>query len=505
MDDPDTAAVFHGYDGYVGIPNHPEINTGVPSAERPVVFSHRTVELWFRADDVDTRQVLYEQGGWPGGLNIFLDSGLLYVNGWNVVDDDETTPWGPRYVSAGVSPGIVYHVALVYDQSEGRITGYLNGDAFGEITDVGRIFRHCEATAIGANRSSTFFDWYSNEKSCFSGVIDEVALYNAALSPVQIQDHYQAGVAAGHVLPSGATIDPATGLIAWNPTDDDVGTHSVSVQVTDGRGGVATQTFSIDVQPMPANSPPMILSEPVTRALVDQGYVYRPTVVDFENDVLRYELTTTAVGMVLDPDTGTLTWNPTNQDVGLFPVTVRVEDGRGGWDAQSFTVEVVLPTPNVSPVITSTPLLAAAVDRVYAYPVTATDPDEDPLRFALTVSPAGMEIDAVTGLLSWTPSAAQLGVNSVTVRVDDGRDGEATQSFEIVVQEVLQNRSPQVISSPPTTGVVGERYHYVAAATDADSDSLLFDLPLHRSAWPSTRQPERSAGCPRRPSWGSTM
>ncbi len=73
---------------------------------------------------------------------------------------------------------------------------------------------------------------------------------------------------------------------------------------------------------------------------------------------------------------------------------------------------------------------------------------------------------------------AQLGVNSVTVRVDDGRDGEATQSFEIVVQQVLQNRSPQVISSPPTTGVVGERYHYVAAATDEDSDSLLFDLPL---------------------------
>ena len=115
------------------------------------------------------------------------------MNGWNVLDDDEPTPWGPSHVSVAVSPNTVYHVALVYDQSAGRITGYLNGNAFGETTDVGWIFRHYEGTAIGAKRSSTFHQntYSGGDGDYFDGVIDEVALYNKVLSPTQIELHYQ--------------------------------------------------------------------------------------------------------------------------------------------------------------------------------------------------------------------------------------------------------------------------------------------------------------------------
>ena len=56
---------------------------------------------------------------------------------------------------------------------------------------------------------------------------------------------------------------------------------------------------------------------------------------------------------------------------------------------------------------------------LYTYQVRATDPNGDPLRYALTTAPAGMTIDAGAGLISWTPvfgvnQAAPTGCGTVT-------------------------------------------------------------------------------------------
>jgi len=49
------------------------------------------------------------------------------------------------------------------------------------------------------------------------------------------------------IKPSGMTLNELNGEIAWTPTAGQVGTHAVQVQVIDGRGGVATQNFTIVV------------------------------------------------------------------------------------------------------------------------------------------------------------------------------------------------------------------------------------------------------------------
>ena len=113
--------------------------------DSPGPFVQRTLGLWFRtSDDVTTRQVLWEEGGGTRGLSIYVDQGFVYVNGWNLENDDfgTTTPWGPRFVRTAINQNTFYHVALVFDQPAGEISGFLDGNSFGKATAVGKLFAH---------------------------------------------------------------------------------------------------------------------------------------------------------------------------------------------------------------------------------------------------------------------------------------------------------------------------------------------------------------------------
>lgn len=103
--------------------------------------------------------------------------------------------------------------------------------------------------------------------------------------------------------------------------------------------------------------------------------------------------------------------------------------------------DLVCPPVNNPPTITSTPATAATVDQVYNYDADATDPDAgDTLVYSLKTKPTGMTIDAITGLIAWTPVANQTGPQNVTVQVSDGKpNGTATQSFTTQVTAVNPN------------------------------------------------------------------
>ena len=53
------------------------------------------------------------------------------------------------------------------------------------------------------------------------------------------------------------TIDPASGAISWLPVITQTGPQNVSVIASDGKGGTAAQTFTINVSTAQANRPPL--------------------------------------------------------------------------------------------------------------------------------------------------------------------------------------------------------------------------------------------------------
>ena len=112
----------------------------------------------------------------------------------------------------------------------------------------------------------------------------------------------------------GMTIDPITGVLGWTPSSNQVGTHNVTLEVSDGLGGSATQPYVIRVAPDPDNHPPLIVSEPVTTAPSNGTYTYDVDAIDPDDDVVEYALTDGPEGMTIATDTGLIIWDVPNLD-----------------------------------------------------------------------------------------------------------------------------------------------------------------------------------------------
>ena len=277
------------------------------------------------------------------------------------------------------------------------------------------------------------------------------------------------------VAPTGMSVNATTGLATWTPSNAQIGTHAVTVQVSDGNGGTANQSFSVIVSAQPNNAP-VFTSTPITTATADTPYSYDANATDADGDTLSFSLTAAPSGMSINATSGVVSWSPTTGQIGSHPVAIQVSDGNGGTANQSFSI-VVTAQPNNAPVFTSTPITSATEDTPYSYDANATDADGDTLTFSLDVAPTGMTINPTSGVVSWTPNASQVGNQNVVVRVSDGNGGATMQSFAISVSGAA-NQVPSITSTPATSATVDQLYQYDVNATDADGDTITYSLDV---------------------------
>ncbi|WP_396019822.1 putative Ig domain-containing protein [Anabaena sp. FACHB-83] len=144
------------------------------------------------------------------------------------------------------------------------------------------------------------------------------------------------------------------------------------------------------------NAPPAIVSNPVTKAALNQQYTYNVVANDPENDALTFSLGRAPAGMSIDSN-GTVRWTPQASQGASQTVEVIVTDSQGNATIQTFNIEVGATAINHAPSITSTPAYVANVGSAYQYQVQATDPDTgDRLTYQLLSVPPGITIDAAT-------------------------------------------------------------------------------------------------------------
>ena len=270
-------------------------------------------------------------------------------------------------------------------------------------------------------------------------------------------------------VPAGMAIHGTTGLVTWSPGISVAGTFTFDVRTIDGRGGAATQTVTLSVAPWSPNTDPNFYTSPVTQAVAGRTYFYTAQATDAEHDPLRYELASGPAGMVVEPITGKVGWRPTVDDIGTHTAIIKVSDGRGGVDLQSY--EIVVTDVNEAPTFTSTPIVKAATNRQWTYQLAATDPNGDVLQYRLVTAPNFMSLNA-QNQLNWVPTAP--GIYRVEVLVDDNRGGTDTQSFIITV---TTNAPATITSLPDTRTIIGQVYSYPVVASDPNpGDTVTLSL-----------------------------
>ena len=106
----------------------------------------------------------------------------------------------------------------------------------------------------------------------------------------------------------------------------------------------------------------------------------------------------------------------------------------GALSSNAATVRLTILPPNTAPQILSQPPATAAPGVEYLYGVRAVDPDlGEVLSYSLVSGPAGMTMNATTGLVRWTPPAGTSGPVMAVIRVTDSQSQSVPQQFTIVV------------------------------------------------------------------------
>ncbi len=161
----------------------------------------------------------------------------------------------------------------------------------------------------------------------------------------------------------------------------------------------------------------------------------------------------------------TVTWTPTAADVGSYLVGVIVETANSGGGFHYFPLRVR--AANLAPVFASHPDTTVNERSLFSYTPQVTDEDGDAFAISLQSGPAGMAYDAVARVLTWTPTAANLGRTTVTLKAADSRGASSTQVFGLVVRNV--NDPPVVTSAPDTMASEDISWTYRVVAVDPDS------------------------------------
>ena len=100
---------------------------------------------------------------------------------------------------------------------------------------------------------------------------------------------------------------------------------------------------------------------------------------------------------------------------GSMPVTVE-NPAPGGGGSNSLSVTIVNGAPVLAPISNKTVPLGSTL----TFTATATDPDNDPISFAVTPLPAHATFTAQTGQFIFTPDATQVGSFPLTILAGDG-------------------------------------------------------------------------------------
>ncbi|NOX38061.1 MAG: tandem-95 repeat protein [Calditrichaeota bacterium] len=270
-------------------------------------------------------------------------------------------------------------------------------------------------------------------------------------------------------LPAGAQLDPASGRFDWTPTYEQSGTYTVTFIVSDGQYSDSTRST---ITVLHVNRPPELAA--IGSLQVDENQLLEFTLEGKDPDQedagqLTFYATNLPEGARFDPATRTFSWTPTYEQSGTYTVTFGIKDPAGLTDEETVTITVnhVNRAPTLEPIADQT----VNENEPLTLQLVGSDPDEEDsgkLQYRIRELPEGATIDPATGQFSWTPSYEQAGRYSLTATVTDPAGLSASQTFQIVVNNV--NRPPVMEPISEQTIDENQDWQFTIPVSDPDPE-----------------------------------
>ncbi|MGA9770240.1 MAG: putative Ig domain-containing protein [Blastocatellia bacterium] len=258
-------------------------------------------------------------------------------------------------------------------------------------------------------------------------------------------------VATG-ALPAGITLNPNSGLLAGTPAE--TGSFSFTVQVTDAGARKADKLMTMIVL-----SPPLDLMS-VSLPNGQQGLQFNYQLVAAGgNPPYTWAIVSGAlpVGVNLNPASGTVAGMPAA--AGSFNFTIEVKDSESRTVRKALLLSIAPPSLSIE---TAT-LLEALKGSSFSYQPGAAG-GKSPYTWAVASGtlPAGLSLNANTGLISGTPSATGTNAFAVTVRDQDGRTATGNVQIRVIDPETIPRITKVKYKTGKKLTVKGQRFDAAA-------------------------------------------
>ncbi len=306
-------------------------------------------------------------------------------------------------------------------------------------------------------------------------------LYSSTLSVIGGKPGYTFSIAAGS-LPAGLTLNPTTGVISGTPTA--TGNFSFTTKVVDANGISDTAQCALFVVGSPVNLDCGSCGS--SKATVGVTYTSKLTVsggkAAYTFSILSGSL---PPGMTLNTTTGTISGSPTT--AGTYTFTSKVVDANGNTDTATCTIVVGGGAPlNLDCGVcgTSSGKVGTAFSATFAL-----SGGKAPFTYSITSGslPAGLTLNASTGVISGTPTTA--GTFTFTTKVTDAAGSTDTATCTIVVTGSAINLDCGACKSGKPT--LGQSYSNYLSVTGANGSGNILDLLRIFTDRPHARQNHR--------------
>ena len=259
------------------------------------------------------------------------------------------------------------------------------------------------------------------------------------------------------------------GPVSWNTTTVPNGTHTLTAQARDAAGNIATSTVTVTVD----NTAPTVNLTAPTAGTVSGTVTLAATASD-NDEVAGVQFlldTNTALGAEDNSSPYGVSWNTTTVPNGTHTLTARARDAAGNIATSTVTVTVangVNHPPSANPTVGSPDLTTGAVSVA----LNATDPDFNPLTYAVTTGPSGgvLTPGQTSGTYSYTPFFISrfnaYPSDTFTATVSDGQSSINVPVTVPITAASYQVGTPISVGSGPNHVAVSATRAYITNTFD---------------------------------------